>query len=74
MRRTRSRRRAGIGRDFEQRLDRRIVELDGIAGETVLDDGVPLGVTAGRAFAQHLRVVDFANLYVRPPAVRPRGG
>ena len=41
------------------------VQIDGVAGQAVGDDAVPGGVDARLALAQHLGVVDLADLEVR---------
>ncbi len=53
-----------IAGDLEQRLDRFLVEIDGVALEAVAQDRVPRGVEAALPFAQHLGVVDLADLQV----------
>ena len=52
--------------------ERAFVERAGIALQAERDDAIPLGLVAAGALAQHLGVVDLADLEVRSSASRPR--
>ena len=60
-----------IGCDFGQHGQRPLVDLERVALHTVGDDAVPFGALTDSPLAQHLRVIDLADLEVRASAQRP---
>jgi hypothetical protein len=61
----------GIGERLGQRRQRPLVQSARVALQAERDDAIPLGLVAARALAEHLRVVDLANLEAGPARCGP---